>query len=376
MEKFWKLSDKLFAKFRPAAPNVRQGTEEGSRIMVSNTGKPMNIRELTEQWEGEYLSPFASLSRDTRGRDKKEPLCDIRPEYQRDRDRILHSKAFRRMKHKTQVFLAPEGDHYRTRLTHTLEVSQTARTIAKALRLNESLTEAIALGHDLGHTPFGHSGESILNEICADGFAHYKQSVRVVELLEKKGQGLNLTWEVRDGILNHRTSGHPATLEGHIVRLSDKIAYINHDIDDAIRGRIFKEEDIPAEYTDVLGHSVRERLNALIHDIIDQSYDRPEIIMSPEMEAAMHGLRRWMFENVYRNEIAKSQEGKAKRLIVALYDYYMEHTDQLPEEFLDMMKNQNEKKERVVCDYIAGMTDVYAIDRFKELFVPKSWTVL
>lgn len=336
----------------------------------------MNIRELTEQWEGEYLSPYASLSKDTRGRDKSEPLCDIRPEYQRDRDRILHCKAFRRMKHKTQVFLAPEGDHYRTRLTHTLEVSQTARTIAKALRLNESLTEAIALGHDLGHTPFGHSGESILNEICSEGFAHYKQSVRVVELLEKKGQGLNLTLEVRDGILNHRTSGHPSTMEGHIVRLSDKIAYINHDIDDAIRGRIFKEEDIPAEYTDVLGHSVRERLNALIHDIIDQSYDKPEIIMSPEMETAMHGLRRWMFENVYRNEVAKSQEGKAKRLIVALYDYYMNHVEQLPEEYLTMMRERDEKKERAVCDYIAGMTDVYAIDRFKELFVPKSWTVL
>ena len=197
----------------------------------------MNIRESLEELEEQYMSPYASLSSRTRGRDKPEPLCDMRPEYQRDRDRILHSKAFRRLKHKTQVFLAPEGDHYRTRLTHTLEVSQIARTIAKTLRLNESLTEAIALGHDLGHTPFGHSGEYILNKICEDGFAHYKQSVRIVEVLEKDGKGLNLTWEVRDGILNHRTSGHPSTLEGAIVRLSDKIAYINHDIDDAIRAR-------------------------------------------------------------------------------------------------------------------------------------------
>lgn len=336
----------------------------------------MNIRETTEEWESAYLSSYASLSKNTRGRDRIEPLCDIRPEYQRDRDRILHCKAFRRMKHKTQVFLAPEGDHYRTRLTHTLEVSQIARTIAKALRLNESLTEAIALGHDLGHTPFGHSGEDILNRLCTDGFAHYKQSVRVVEVLEKKGEGLNLTWEVRDGILNHRTSGHPSTLEGDIVRLSDKIAYINHDIDDAIRAKIFKEQDLPAEYTDLLGNSVRERLNTLIHDIIYQSIDKPAITMSPGMETAMHGLRKWMFENVYKNEAAKSEEGKAQQLIVALYDYYRKHVDELPEEYLVTMEKRNEKEERVVCDYIAGMTDIYAIDRFNEIFVPKSWKVL
>lgn len=336
----------------------------------------MNIRETTEEWERGYLSAYASLSKNTRGRDREERLCDIRPEYQRDRDRILHCKAFRRMKHKTQVFLAPEGDHYRTRLTHTLEVSQIARTIAKALKLNESLAEAIALGHDLGHTPFGHSGEDILNQLCSDGFAHFKQSVRVVEVLEKKGEGLNLTWEVRDGILNHRTNGHPATLEGNIVRLSDKIAYINHDIDDAIRAKIFIEQDLPAEYTDILGTSVRERLNTLIHDIIYQSLDKPEIIMSPGMETAIHGLRRWMFENVYKNEVAKSEEGKAQQLIVALYDHYMKHTNELPEEYLEIMRNRNEKEERVVCDYIAGMTDIYAIDRFNELFVPKSWKVL
>lgn len=336
----------------------------------------MNIRETTEQWESETLSPYASLSRNTRGRERIEPLCDIRPEYQRDRDRILHSKAFRRLKQKTQVFLAPEGDHYRTRLTHTLEVSQIARTIAKALRLNESLTEAIALGHDLGHTPFGHSGEDILNRLCTDGFAHYKQSVRVVEILEKKGVGLNLTWEVRDGILNHRTEGCPGTLEGHIVRLSDKIAYINHDIDDAIRAKIITESELPAEYTDVIGNSVRSRLNTLIHDLIYQSYDKPEISMSPGMEVAMHGLRKWMFEHVYRNPIAKAEEGKAQQLIVALYGHYMEHIEELPEEYLYMMEQRKETEEQAVCDYIAGMTDIYAIDRFKEIFVPKAWQVL
>lgn len=336
----------------------------------------MNIRESVEQWEERYLSPYASLSKNTEGRDVPEELCDIRPVYQRDRDRILHCKAFRRLKLKTQVFLAPEGDHYRTRLTHTLEVSQIARTIAKALRLNEDLTEAIALGHDLGHTPFGHSGETILNQLCEEGFAHYLQSVRVVECLEKDGQGLNLTKEVRDGIMNHRTSGHPSTLEGCVVRLSDKIAYINHDIDDAIRARIFVESDLPALYTDVLGHSVRERLNNMIHDIIENSLDNPAITMSPGMEEAMKGLRAWMFEHVYRSDIPKAEEGKAQQLIVALYRYYLEHTDQLPAEYLTMMYMRHEQKERVVCDYIAGMSDIYAIDKFEELFVPKAWKAL
>ena len=332
----------------------------------------MTIRESMEQWEAQYLSPYASLSRETRGRERNEPLCDIRPEYQRDRDRILHCKSFRRLKHKTQVFLAPEGDHYRTRLTHTLEVAQIARTIAKSLRLNESLTEAIALGHDLGHTPFGHSGEAVLNRLCEDGFAHYLQSVRVVDVLEKNGKGLNLTWEVRDGILNHRTSGHPSTLEGAVVRLSDKIAYINHDIDDAIRARLFVEADLPAQYTDVLGHSVRERLDVMIHDIILNSMDKPCVQMSPGMEEAMRGLRRWMFENVYENEIPKAEEGKAQRMIEHLFCYYMKHVEMLPEEYQIMME-QGEKKERAVCDYIAGMSDSYAIDKFEELFVPRAW---
>lgn len=333
----------------------------------------MTIREAQEAWEARYLSPYASLSRNTRGRDVPEPLCDIRPEYQRDRDRILHCKAFRRLKHKTQVFLAPEGDHYRTRLTHTLEVSQIARTVARALRMNENLTEAIALGHDLGHTPFGHSGERILDELCPDGFAHYLQSVRVVELLEKDGKGLNLTKEVRDGILNHRTSGSPSTLEGCIVRLSDKIAYINHDIDDAIRGRIFKESDIPERYTSLLGHSVRERLNTMIHDIIESSMEKPRIEMSPGMQEAMQGLRAWLFENMYLNEVPKAEEKKAQQLVASLYRYYLEHASEMPEEYRLMMEQRGEKKERVVCDYIAGMSDSYAICKFEELFVPQAW---
>ncbi len=334
----------------------------------------MTIREELEALEEQIFSPYASFSAKTRGRDRREPLCDIRPEYQRDRDRILHCKAFRRLKHKTQVFLAPEGDHYRTRLTHTLEVSQIARTIAKSLRLNESLTEAIALGHDLGHTPFGHSGEAVLNKICEDGFTHYEQSVRIVELLEKEGKGLNLTWEVRDGIKNHRTSGHPSTLEGAIVRLSDKIAYINHDIDDAIRARMFVERDLPGEYTDVLGHSVRERLNNMICDLIKNSMDKPCISMSSGMEEAMQGLRSWMFENVYKNEKPKAEESKAQNMITQLYEYYMQHVDKLPTEYVLLMVN-GEKKSRVVCDYIAGMSDIYAIDQFEELFVPRRWNV-
>ena len=332
------------------------------------------MRESLENLERETLSPYASLSAETRGRERKEPLCDIRPEYQRDRDRILHCKAFRRLKHKTQVFLAPEGDHYRTRLTHTLEVAQIARTIAKSLRLNESLTEAIAMGHDLGHTPFGHSGEYILNQICEDGFTHYEQSVRIVEILEKDGKGLNLTWEVKDGILNHRTAGRPSTLEGAIVRLSDKIAYINHDIDDAIRARMFVEEELPAGYTDVLGHSVRERLNRMIHDIIRNSMDKPQILMSTGMEEAMKGLRQWMFEHVYKNDIPKAEESKAQEMIARLYEYYMKHVDQLPMEYVLLMVN-GEKKSRVVYDYIAGMSDIYAIDQFEALFVPKRWNI-
>ena len=283
----------------------------------------MSIRENLERMEEISLSPFATLSVNSRGRDREEPQCDIRPVFQRDRDRILHCKSFRRLKHKTQVFLSPKGDHYRTRLTHTLEVSQNARTIAKALRLNEDLVEAIALGHDLGHTPFGHAGERILNELCDEGYRHNEQSVRIVEKLEKDGKGLNLTWEVRDGILNHQTSMMPHTLEGKIVRLSDKIAYINHDIDDAIRAKVMSEEDIPLEIRKVLGMTTKERLNTLIHNIIMNSMGKNDIVMSEEIGGAMQDLRKFMFQKVYTNPAAKGEEAKAERLLCELYAHYM-----------------------------------------------------
>jgi len=334
----------------------------------------MMIRERAEEREAQFFSPYASFSVNSRGREREEPPCDIRTVYQRDRDRILHAKSFRRLKHKTQVFLLPQGDHYRTRLTHTLEVAQIARTIARALCLNEDLTEAIALGHDLGHTPFGHSGEKALDDICPLGFAHYRQSVRIVELLENKGRGLNLTWEVRDGIANHRTSGKPSTLEGKIVRLSDKIAYINHDIDDAERAGILMETEIPLHFREALGFNTRERLNSIIHDIVQNSEDRPDIIMSPHMEQAMSGIRNFMFKYVYTNPRAKKEEAKAIQMIQALYEYYAKNTDEMPVEYLNLI-GRGEKKERVVCDYIAGMTDQFSMDKFSELFIPKSWQV-
>ena len=332
-----------------------------------------SIREMAEEREYEVLSPYAAHAGDSKGRDREEPQCDIRTVYQRDRDRILHSKSFRRLAHKTQVFIAPMGDHYRTRLTHTLEVSQLSRTIAKALRLNDDLCDAIALGHDLGHTPFGHTGERVLNEICPLGFAHFRQSIRVVEVLEKNGEGLNLTWEVRDGILNHRTSGHPSTLEGQIVRFCDKIAYINHDIDDAERAGILSEEDIPKTYREILGGSTRDRLNTLIHDVIYSSLDRADIRMSPEIEKAMMELRKFMFDHVYLNSVAKTEEGKVGRMITMLYQYYEKHVDEMPQEYIDLIKKKGQPEPRVVCDYISGMTDQYSISKFRELFVPQSW---
>lgn len=333
----------------------------------------MTIREEFEQDELNNLSKYAALSMYSKGRDREEKPCNIRTCYQRDRDRIIHCKAFRRLKHKTQVFLAPAGDHYRTRLTHTLEVSQIARTIAKALRLNEELTEAIALGHDLGHTPFGHAGEAALNKVCKLGFTHFEQSIRVVEILEKKGQGLNLTKEVKDGILNHGTSKQPSTLEGKIVRLSDKIAYINHDIDDAIRGKILYEKDIPSKYTKVLGYSKQKRLNNIIYDIVNNSRQKPDIIMSKEIESAIIGLRKFMFETVYSNPKAKGEESKAKQMLSSLYNYYMKNFLEIPEEYRMLIKNKNQRLERVVCDYIAGMSDQYSVRKFEELFVPSFW---
>ena len=334
----------------------------------------MSIRENLERMEEISLSPFATLSVNSRGRDREEPQCDIRPVFQRDRDRILHCKSFRRLKHKTQVFLSPKGDHYRTRLTHTLEVSQNARTIAKALRLNEDLVEAIALGHDLGHTPFGHAGERILNKLCDEGYRHNEQSVRIVEKLEKDGKGLNLTWEVRDGILNHQTSMMPHTLEGKIVRLSDKIAYINHDIDDAIRAKVMNEEDIPLEIRKVLGMTTKERLNTLIHNIIMNSMGKNDIVMSEEIGGAMQDLRKFMFQKVYTNPAAKGEEAKAERLLCELYAHYMGHIEILPEQY-QRMHSEGEKKERVVCDYISDMTDQYAVEKYREFFLPKAWEI-
>jgi len=335
----------------------------------------LNIRQKLEKREHEILSPFAAFSDQSLGRDVYETPCDIRPIYQQDRDRILHSKSFRRLKHKTQVFLAPEGDHYRTRLTHTLEVSQIARTIAKALLLNEELTEAIALGHDLGHTPFGHAGERALNRICPIGFEHHLQSIRVVEILEKHGKGLNLSKEVRDGIEQHQTQGNPATLEGKIVRFCDKIAYINHDIDDAIRGQIIKEEEIPKEYTDILGRNLGARLDTLVHDIVTNSENCNDIIMSPNIEAEMQKLREYMFQSVYTNKKAKAQEEQAERLLELLFHYYEQHLEKLPEEYCLRMDQMKEPSYLVVCDYIAGMTDRYAVTKFKELMIPSAWSV-
>lgn len=332
----------------------------------------MSIRETQEKNEYKNLSEFAAKSRNSKGRKREETECDIRTCYQRDRDRILHSKSFRRLKDKTQVFLSPKGDHYRTRLMHTLEVSQTARTIARALALNEDLTEAIALGHDLGHTPFGHTGEAALNEVCKNVFEHSEQSVRVVEFLEKQGKGLNLTWEVIDGIRNHQTQGSPSTLEGKIVRLSDKVAYINSDIDDAIRGGIISEKDIPDIFRKTLGLDSRVRYNTLIHDIVTNSIGKDDIVMSSEVEDAMKGLRQYMFENVYLNSRAKFEEGKAKHMVKILFDYYNNNFNQIPEHY-KMLYDMCKDKEKIICDYIAGMTDKYAIDEFTNLFIPKGW---
>ena len=335
----------------------------------------MNIREEQEKYEHEHLSRFASFSDESQGRDRTEEPCTVRPAYQRDRDRILHCKSFRRLKHKTQVFLSPQGDHYRTRLTHTLEVSQIARTISRALRLNEDLTEAAALGHDLGHTPFGHAGEQPLQNSWLHWCLYSEQSIRIVEKLEKDGQGLNLTKEVRDGILNHQTSSMPSTLEGKVVRLSDKIAYINHDIDDAIRAKIFSETDIPKAFTEVLGDTTKSRLNTMIQDIIHNSIGKNEICMSDEVHQAMMELRKFMFGSLYQNPLAKSEEAKADKLITELYGYYMDNIEALPDNYRRFITECGETPERVVCDYIAGMSDQYSVAKFEEIFVPTSWKV-
>ena len=330
-----------------------------------------NPRQYYERLEAETLSPYAMLSKNTRGRVTPVEPCQIRTEFIRDRDRILHSKSFRRLKHKTQVFLSPQGDHYRTRLTHTLEVSQIARTISRALRLNEDLTEAISMGHDLGHTPFGHSGEDVLNALLPDGFEHNEQSLRVVEKLENDGEGLNLTFEVRDGILNHKKSGTPATLEGAVVSLADRIAYINHDIDDAIRAGVLHESDLPEACVRVLGNSHGRRINTMILDVVEQSAGKPIVKMSERMYEQFDALRDFMFDNVYKNPKAKSEEEKAKRVINELFEYYLAHIQLLTGEYAKYLETDG--KERAVADYIAGMTDNYAVAEYMRIFVPKSW---
>ena len=342
--------------------------------MESVEDMPMNIRENMEQRELELLSPYAAHSGHSRGRERIEEECDVRTVYQRDRDRILHCKAFRRMKDKTQVFLAPQGDHYRNRLTHTLEVSQIARTIAKALRLNEALVEALAPGLALGHTPFGHAGERALNELCPGGFKHNEQSVRVVESIEKEGRGLNLTWEVRDGILNHRISGSPTTIEGQVVRFSDKLAYIHHDMDDAQRAGVITEDDIPVTLRMLLGYTTRERLNTFVHDIIENSLEKDHIEMSSEIYEALMDLRGIMFQNVYTHPGAKEEELKAIKMLKKLYVYYTENPEEMSEEYRLLMK-RGESKAQVVCDYLSGMTDQYSMAKFRKIFIPKSWEV-
>lgn len=334
----------------------------------------MNIREQIEKIEEQTLSQYASFSSKSLGRDFDEAQDELRTVYARDRDRIIHSKAFRRLKHKTQVFLIPEGDHYRTRLTHTLEVSQIARTIAKSLFLNEDLTEAIALGHDLGHTPFGHIGERVLDRLLPNGFEHCKHSVRIVELLEKKGKGLNLTKEVRDGILNHRTKSIPKTLEGKVVRLSDKIAYLNHDMDDAINANLINEKDLPDSITNVLGHNVRDRINTLIKDIVNNSQNKNDIIQSESVKCAMSDLKKWLFDNIYKNPLVTKEEKKAENIIEVLFNYYVKDINRLPKE-VEWLQSINDDKNQLVADYIASMTDDFCVSSFKKLFIPEGWKI-
>ena len=333
----------------------------------------MTPREQREALERSVLAPSACLAAQSRGRQRQEAEDHIRTCFQRDTDRIVYSKAFRRLKHKTQVFLQPEGDHYRTRMTHTLEVSRIARTIARALALNEDLTEAVALGHDLGHTPFGHAGERLLNSIMPGGFAHYQQSLRVVDRLEKDGAGLNLTWEVRNGIVCHTSGQQAATLEGQVVRLADQIAYINHDIEDALRGGVIYPMDIPLATSRVLGFTHGERINALVEDVISASRGQESIRQSPEVGEAMAALKDFMFESVYTNPMAKGEEGKAQEMLRRLFEHYQKNPDELPPDFQEI--RLEEGVDRAVCDYIAGMTDPFAIEQFSKLFIPMAWTV-
>lgn len=335
----------------------------------------MTLREELEKLEHQQLDPKAAFSDESRGRlrPEEEKAGDVRTCYQRDTDRIVHSKAFRRLMHKTQVFLSPEGDHYRTRMTHTLEVTRIARTIAKALDLNEDLAEAIAMGHDLGHTPFGHAGEVALTEVTGKPFCHNEQSLRVVDILENDGEGLNLTYEVRMGILYHTGETVPNTMEGQIIRRADRIAYVNHDIDDAIRAGVLCREDIPKSVTRVLGNTHSQRINTLVCDAINTSREAGSFTLSPAVDKALADLRAFMFERVYRNPVAKGEESKARDMLKRLYEYYYNHPEAIPENFQPQMSFEG--MERTVCDYIAGMTDNYAVAKYTELFIPKGWNI-
>jgi len=336
--------------------------------------KKQSLKQRTFAIEKAFMSPYAAKSEKTRGRMREEQPCAMRTEYQRDRDRLIYCKAFRRLKNKTQVFFSPEGDHYVTRLTHTLDVAQIARSIARALALNEDLAEAIALGHDLGHTPFGHSGERILNKLSPNGFEHNVQSLRVVDVLEKDGKGLNLTFEVRDGIVNHKQSGSPATLEGKCVSLADRIAYINHDLDDAVRAGILTSDDIPKQIVSVLGNCSRERINTAITSIYERSYGKNKVEMDPAVEKASEDLREFMFERVYFTDSARGEEEKAERMLSAMYTYFKSSPERLPQNYINLLENYS--KEQVICDYLSSMTDRYALYIFNSIFVPKGWTFI
>ena len=329
-----------------------------------------DYRRIIEERERQTLSPYAALSAETRGREYPIDPCPVRTEFVRDRDRIIHCKSFRRHKHKTQVFLSPVGDHYRTRLTHTLEVAQIARTIARGLLLNEDLTAAIAMGHDLGHTPFGHSGESVLNRIVPGGFEHNKQSLRIVEKLEN-GKGLNLTFEVRDGILNHKKSGHPSTLEGVVVSLADRIAYVNHDIDDAVRAGLLSNDILPKSCIEAIGATHGERINTLVLDILQTSSGKNHVEMSGEISSEFEKLRQFLFDNLYHDSAAKAEEGKAEGVIERLYYHYLKHVSELPPEFTKYIDEDG--PDRIAADYIACMTDRYAVRDYTRLFVPADW---
>ena len=338
------------------------------------------IRKMLEQAEADNLSPYACLSSKTRGRRSHMPECDVRTAFQRDRDRILHSKSFRRLKDKTQVFLFPVGDHYRTRLTHTLEVSQIARTISKSLCLNEDLTEAIALGHDLGHTPFGHAGEDVLDEILPDGFRHNEQSLRVVDVLERDGHGLNLTFEVRDGILNHSKGKEsmaswesmPTTLEGQVVRIADIIAYVNHDIEDAIRAGVIEQSDLPEDYIRVVGRSHGARIDTMVKGVIAESVDSPEIRMTPAVLDATEGVRTYLYDVVYPREEIQSEIHKAKKALKEIFLYFMEN----PENVIQSLNRDtgHDTIQRIVCDFVAGMSDKMALSTYERLFLPRPWS--